>query len=204
MINNFYLETEEIKELTLFEENSIICKDVKAHQSPNLFLADAFARYKETKEDIMHLYDVQLYSKIIYNTIKDDGRYLKLIGPLKEWVTGKIMSYLDFDFVMLTLRYLNKSFIIFTEEKDSYWFQMNRRAIMKSDLAKIYLGNWKIPPLRHPYYNNWTKLRLIYWTSDENIDAYEYETSFLLDLFSNIQLFPELTELKIFVSHSQW
>ena len=120
-------ETEEIKELNIFEKDSVICKDTKPYLSPSLFLADAFKRYEENKEDKMHLYDIQLYSSLIYKKVKEDFKMLKLIGPLRECATGKVMSYLEYEFVMITLRYLNKSFIIYTEEQDSFWFQMRHK-----------------------------------------------------------------------------
>ena len=110
----------------------------------------------------MHLCDTLVYSNKIYKNWKENLFSTKLFGPIKEYVTGVIIDFLDYEFMMKTLRYLNKSFLVFTQENSHYCHTMKRKAYIKANLKEIYEADWMMPILNHPYYTNWTKLTIIY------------------------------------------
>ena len=154
----------------------------------------------------MHLSDTIVYSNEIYQRAKENPTPSKLFGPIKKFITGVIMDYLDYDFLIRKVRYLNKSFIVFTQENCHYSSQMLRRAYLKVSLKEMFEGKVRMPILNHPYYTNWTKLTIIYqtWNKTENSDLIkEYDTRFMKELFESTRFFPLLKELKIVVSHSQ-
>ena len=63
---------------------------------------------------------------------------------------------------MIKLRYLNKSFLIFTQENCHFSMKIDRNAFIKVNLSEVYKGLSAMPMLSHPYYTNWTKLTIIY------------------------------------------
>ena len=105
---------------------------------------------------------------------------------------------------MTIIRYLNKSFLYFTENLLHYTPGLEHHADLRCNLAKIYHGKCKIPPLCHAYYQKCTKLDIIYYRSIEK-DANKkskVETMFFIDLFQRKELFPNVKELSIYVSHT--
>ena len=193
------------KDTVLFWKDSIIAKDDTGPVNSFTFLSPAFKRFEETNEDEMHLSDMVVYSNIIYKKAKAECIPSRLIGPIKKFVTGIIMDFIDYKFLMTRVRYLNKSFIIFTQENWHYSFHMIRKAYMKVSLMEVYNGTIRIPMIYHPYYTNCTKLTLIYqlWKDKDSLwKDTSIEARFIKELFEDNLLFPLLNELKIWVSHS--
>ena len=146
------------------------------------------------------------HSNNIYQHSKEENRIANYIGPIKQFLIGVILDYVDYKFFMTIIRYLNKSFLAFTHENYHYWQLMKRKAYIKVNLKEIYEGYWEAPNLCHPYYSNWEKLIIIYqkWKiSDMYWEKQEYNLMFIRDLFEKEWLFPCLKTLKIIVSHSQ-
>jgi hypothetical protein len=105
---------------------------------------------------------------------------------------------------MNKIRYLNKSFLKYTEEYLSYVEGMERKAVIKTCLKNIYSGKIYIPMLNHSYYTKCTSLIIYYEKSIAGCfkDTSDLDLRFMTDLFSIKSLFPELKELKIVVSGS--
>ena len=196
---------ENFKDLIIFSKDSLVAKDNIGPINSFSFLASAFLRYEETKEDEMYLNDMVVYSNQIYKIAKAAELPTRLIGPIKKFVTGLIMNYLDYKFLMTKIRYLNKSFIVFTQENWHYSCHMIRKAYMKVSLMEVYNGTSRIPMIAHPYYTNCTKLTLIYQLckdKDSSCKDPSIESKFIKELFEDNLLFPLINELRIWVSHS--
>mmetsp|Transcript_25012 Transcript_25012/g.28718 ORF Transcript_25012/g.28718 Transcript_25012/m.28718 type:complete len:518 (+) Transcript_25012:452-2005(+) len=154
----------------------------------------------------MRLHDTLVYSNEIYHKLKTNPVPTRLIGPLKKFMTGLIMDCLEYEFVMRKIRYLNKSFIVFTQENCHYSCHMIRKAYLKTSLREIYDGSKRMPIVNHPYYTNCTKLTIMYQQckiKDSLCKPCEFDEMFFADIFTHKRLFPLLKELKIVVSHSQ-
>ena len=190
----------------LFSDQSEIAKENQGNVNPVAYLSNVFQRFNETGEDEMHLNDVLVYSNIIYQNSKANPSPTRLIGPVKKFVTGIIMDFIDYKFMMTRIRYLNRSFLVFTQENCHYSQRMDKKAYIKANLKEIYEGELAIPMLNHPYYTNWTKLTIIYQIcrfKDSNWSKQEYNNIFMKDLFERSLLFPSIKTLKIIASHSR-
>ena len=153
----------------------------------------------------MFLDDMLLYSNTIYQDIKTRSSPSRLFGPIEKFVTGVIMDFVDYKFMMTKLRYLNKSFLVFTQECCHFSQRMDRKAYIKINLKEAYEGLEAIPMLNHPYYTNCTKLTVLYQIckgKDSNWKKTEYNQMFMRDLFERSKLFHSIKTLKIYVSHS--
>ena len=191
---------------SLFSKSSLIAKENKGAVNPVFYLSPAFQRFEDTKEDQMYFSDVLVYSNIIYQNAKENTTTMKLIGPIKKFVTGIIMDFIDYKFMMTKIRYLNKSFLVFTQENWHFSMRMDRKAYIKISLMDTYEGLKAMPMLNHPYYKNWTKLTIIYQYSrlkDNHSMKKEYNDMLMIDLFEKNKLFPSLKTLKIYASHSK-
>ena len=102
----------------------------------------------------MYFSDVQIYSNIIYQKTKENPVLTKLIGPIKKFLIGIIFDFFDYKFIMMKLRYLNKSFLVFTQENCHFSMKIDRNAYIKVNLSEVYKGLSAMPMLNHPYYTN--------------------------------------------------
>ena len=153
----------------------------------------------------MYFSDVQIYSNIIYQKTKENPVLTKLIGPIKKFLIGIIFDFFDYKFIMMKLRYLNKSFLVFTQENCHFSMKIDRNAYIKVNLSEVYKGLSAMPMLNHPYYTNWTKLTIIYQIckgQDFEVEKIDKSESFMKELFSIRPLFPSVKTLKICASHS--
>jgi len=146
----------------MFGQDSVLAKENKGPVNTLSFLKPAFDRYNETQQDTMHLSDTIVYSNLIYLNAKDHPVPTRLLGPLKKFVTGVVMDFIDYKFLMTTVRYLSKSFLVFTQENCHYSSHMDRKAFIRVSLKEMLEGTVRIPMLNHPYYSNCTRLTLIY------------------------------------------
>jgi len=67
---------------------------------------------------------------------------------------GKVLEFLSYREIMVTVRYLNKGFIHFTSMLMHYLPDEFKTAILKANLSKIYTGKAKMPMITHSYYKN--------------------------------------------------
>ena len=149
--------------------------------------------------------NAKIFSNQLYEELRDSHETLNLIGPLKMNVVSLISAFLDYKFLMTTLRYLNKSFIALTQDIWHHSFNRVREASIKVSLSEAYEGKSPLPLVMHPFYTNCTKLRLIYQICKGKDHLWadpSIEGKFLKELFEYHTLFPHLNQLKIFVSHS--
>ena len=209
---------------------SLILSDLEhGYLDPSEYLCPVFQQWprndtEEAKQPRPYFHQHLLYSNFIAD--RGSGERLKLIGKLSDVVTGQILKYLDYRFVMVRLRYVNKSFIIFTNEYLHYMQGIDKTAVMKVSLQETYSGLYRIPPVNHPYYKYCTKLTLITQVrecdtlnidTDLNYDEMLFEDLFLARVNRSISsklpenfntdhdnkgLFPALKKLKIVTSHS--
>lgn len=152
----------------------------------------------------VYLSDTIVYSNSIYQDAKSCGMVFKYLGKLSSYTLGHILGYLDYKTVMATVRYLSKSFIVYTQELLHYVPDLNQHAYLFADLWKVYTGEVKMPPLCHAYYKNCKKLEIIFIASTPGIKQRnwsKYETMFFYDLFHVRELFPNLTYLSIHPTH---
>ena len=143
-----------------------------------------------------------VYSNTIYQNAKTSSPPTRLFGPIKKFVTGIIMDFVDYKFMMTKLRYLNRSFLIFTKENCHFSQRMDRKAYIRINLKEAYEGLAAIPMLNHPYYTNCTKLTIVYQLckfKDNNWKKPEYNQMFMRDLFERSKLFPWIKTLKIYI-----
>ena len=161
---------EEIKISTLFSHESEIFKDNTGYVDPNTYLLSAFQRYNDIGVDEMQLRDVSIYSNDIYLNSFEISPSTKLIGIFRMFLSWIIMEYFDYRFIMTKLRYLNKSFLVFTQENLHYVHNLDRKAYLKMNLQEMYDGSFRMPLLNHPYYQKWTKLTIIYQICRYNIN----------------------------------
>lgn len=172
---------------------------------PAFYWKSAFDRIEETKEEKVYFADHSLYSNYIYESaqhIKD----WNMLGPLRLIAVGQVLKYLDYKFIMTTVRYLNKSFLVLTQAKCHYIPEIKREALLKVSLHEVYEGKNRMPIIRHPYYTNCVELKIIYQKWEENDTKYKtklnYDKMFMTDLFGVDKLFRTIKKLKIFVAHS--
>jgi hypothetical protein len=144
----------------------------------------------------------EVFSNLIYKNSHTPN--LKLLGDLGNIETGQVLKFLDYETVMNKIRYLNKSFIMYTEEYLDYIEGMERKAVIKTSLKELYSGEMHMPMLNHAYYAKCTSLAVYYEKSTAGCfnDTSDLDLRFLTDLFGIKPLFPELRELKIVVSAS--
>ena len=144
-----------------------------------------------------------MHSNFILSGVKKLS-HQNYVGKLSWYVIGHVLEYLDYKTVMATIRYLNKSFLFFTERLLHYVPGLDLHAYLKCNLSDMYNGKCKIPPLCHAYYQKCTKLNIIYFrtTLKDINNKSKIETMFFIDLFQRKELFPKLKELSIYVSHS--
>mmetsp|Transcript_12910 Transcript_12910/g.14801 ORF Transcript_12910/g.14801 Transcript_12910/m.14801 type:complete len:172 (-) Transcript_12910:1989-2504(-) len=154
----------------------------------------------------MRLHDTVVFSNAICTRAKNSSASLQLLGPLKEYVVGLVADYLDFRFLMLKVRYLSRSFVVFTQNICQYNANILRKAYLKTSLMEVFEGTERMPMLNHPYYLNCNKLTIVYQEyrgySKVALSS-DYERKFMQDLFMEMNLFPCLESLKIVVSYSQ-
>lgn len=154
----------------------------------------------------MRLNDPIMYSTLIYMNAVEHDIDLRLFGPIKTFVTGFILDFLDYKFVMTTVRCLSKSFVVHTQDNLNYSPNMNRTAYLKTSLHEVFSGTMRMPIMGHSYYRNCTKLVVIYQQckgKEPPTLNVEQESMFMSDLFEHNNLFPRMRSLKIIVSHSR-
>jgi len=185
---------------------SILATDNEGAINAYYFLKPAFDRYKKTKDNEMRLHDTVVFSNVICSRVRDKSVPLRLLGPLKEYVVGLVADYLDYRFLMVRVRYLSRSFVVFTQDICRYSAGIHRKAYLKTSLMEVFEGTERMPMLNHPYYLNCNKLTIVHqeykWYSN-GVSSSDNEMKFMQDLFTEMNLFPCLESLKIVVSHWQ-
>jgi hypothetical protein len=153
-----------------------------------------------SKDYTIYLSDYEVCSNLIYEN--SHTTHLKLLGELGNVANGQVLKFLDYETVMTKIRFLNKSFLKYTEEYLDYIEGMERKAVIKTSLKELYNGKIYIPMLNHSYYTKCTSLTIYYEKSIAGCfnDTSDLDLRFLTDLFGIKSLFPQLKELKIVVS----
>ena len=173
--------------------------------NPAFYWKHGFDRWLISGNKRVYMVDHQLYSNYISESAKTLKDW-KFIGPLSLIPTGQVLNFLDYRFMMTTVRYLNKSFLVLTQSHCKYIPDMKREAVLKASLHEIYTGEYRMPILRHPYYTNCNKLKILYQKCEKQdslcMSKLNYDKMFMIDLFSVDTLFPEMKKLKVVVSHS--
>ena len=132
---------------------------------------------------------MQIYNSIIYQKTKENLILTKLIGLINKFLIGIIFDFLNYEFIMMKLRYLNKSFLIFTQENCHFSMKIDRNAFIKVNLSEVYKGLSAMPMLSHPYYTNWTKLTIIYQIckgQDIEVEKIDKSELFMKELFGTL------------------
>lgn len=144
--------------------------------------------------------EIEISSNLIYY----EWKRMKLrsyIGSMDCYLVGNILKYLDYRTIMLTIGYLNKSFMCFIREMLLYVPNLERKSTLKVDLYAVFQGFTKVPLLRHPYYMNCQTLDLFTVECKSSIlDHNQFEKWLMMDLFQKEGQFPHINELIVSVS----
>lgn len=177
----------------------------RGNLNPAFYWKQGLDRCISLGNDRAYMADHQLYSNYIYEN-SQKIRDWKLFGSLTLAPTGQVLNFLDYRFVMSKVRYLNKSFLALTQSYCNYMPEVKKEAVMKVSLYEVYEGKQRMPILRHPYYTNCSKLKILYQKCEKKDvlckSKTDYDKMFFVDLFEVCTLFPELKRLKVAVSHS--
>jgi hypothetical protein len=143
----------------------------------------------------MHLSEQSLVSNFVYSKYKNQIPNPRS-GCLSKYLMGIICSYFGYKDTMTTLRYLSKSWVIFTQDNLYYIPDLDTSAVLKVSAFEVYQGEKSMPLVTHPYYTNCTELDLIYQLNSEKAN-----TGVTMQNNYEIDLFPKLLNLSVKYSH---
>jgi hypothetical protein len=174
--------------------------------NPIDFWSEAISRVLTTESERIYFSDHSLYSNQIYTRLEEEMKKV-FLPPLSVYVIGQVLKYLDYKTIMIEVRYLNKSFLWLTQQNLQYVEGLDRSAILAATLNSVYDGSTKMPIVHHPYYTQCKKLKIIYQLSGGEEKGVRFKHKklrrFMEDLFTRVDLFPNLKDLQIHFSHSQ-
>ena len=117
---------------------------------------------------------------------------------------GIISWYLDYEELLLKIRYLSKNWLLFTQKYLNYLNtrdqdlknnKFHKIAKMKVIIDEMYSGKVVIPIIWHPYYSEAEELSLFYeWSfrGEKHKESYLYLRLFFHDLFKSEKHFKNL------------
>ena len=187
--NKPYVTANEVEELKIQEVIALSLKE--AEGSSNQDSSTTSSNYG------LELSEQVLPSSMILK-IHENDIIFKFFGPLSKYIVSKIAEYLSYKEIMTKMRYLNLSFLHLTTNLIQYFPSIEKYALMKVNLTKVFMGESMMPIITHPYYKNCETLKIIYDVG-EAPKEYEgmFEEFFMRALFESKELFPNIKSLDI-------